>query len=208
MSNPGRRPLPKDTPAPASAPTIAPPPYSPRQGVNRVLLTGRGALLNEWAQRLGLDPNSRAVARDVSTEVMNENETIDDDEPCAPLVLRINTSITINSSNNLICLTETPSSQANVIAESVTSAIRKYSAGNCGFPMIDGNGNPRPVRLEVDAGLVVEGQGNVVGKESVIMDALRLRDQEREQRELCLRRPRAEDEEGESSTDAKRRRSE
>uniref|UniRef100_A0A8H7N9I9 Uncharacterized protein n=1 Tax=Bionectria ochroleuca TaxID=29856 RepID=A0A8H7N9I9_BIOOC len=198
--------LPKDTPAP----TNAPPPYSPRQGRNLSLLTARGVQLNQFAQRLALQPSTAALSRAIQAQVMNEHETMeDDDEPCAPLNLRINTSITINKSNNLICLSESPSSHANAITEAITGAIRKHSAGDCGFPMVDGNGNPRPIRLEVDAGLVVEGEGNIIGSESVILEAIRQRDERLEQKELCLRRPRAEDEEGESCSDgAKRRRSE
>ncbi|KAK7226323.1 hypothetical protein V2G26_014326 [Clonostachys chloroleuca] len=210
MSQPGRpnagHDLPKDTPAPTSAP----PPYSPRSGRNRSTLTARGVQLNQFAQRLALEPSTAALSRAIQAQLMNENETMDDDdEPCAPLNLRINTSITINKSNNLICLSENPSSHANAIAEAMTSAIKKHSSGNCGLPMIDGNGNPRPIRLEVDAGLVVEGEGNIIGSESVILEAIRQRDERLEQKQVCLRRPRAEDEEGESSSDgAKRRRSE
>ncbi|CAH0049707.1 unnamed protein product [Clonostachys solani] len=209
MSHPGRPNTEHELPKDAPAPTIAPPPYSPRQGRNRAALTARGVQLNQFAQRLALEPSTAGLSRAISAQLMNENETIDDDdEPCAPLSLRINTSITINKSNNIICLSETPSSHANAIAEAMTQAIKKYSAGNCGIPMIDGNGNPRPIRLEVDAGTVVEGEGNVIGSEDVILKVLRQRDEQHEQKKVCLRRPRAEDEEGESSSDAKRRRSE
>jgi hypothetical protein len=64
--------------------------------------------------------------------------------------------------------------------------------------MIDESGCPRPLKIEVDAGIVVEGTGNVVGSREVVGELLRRR------AEAPLRRPREEDEEEASA--AKRRR--
>lgn len=101
----------------------------------------------------------------------------DDDSSTAisPLSLRINTSINISKSNNLVCLADSPANHANAIAEAVVQAIQKNSSGSCGIPMIDGDGNPRHVKIEVDAGMVVDGMGNVVGNEKIIDEVLQQR---------------------------------
>jgi hypothetical protein len=127
-----------------------------------------------------------------------------EDEAISPLTLRINTSINITKSNNLVCLTDTPTSHANAIAEAVTQAIQRTSSGNCGIPMIDGNGNPRALRIEVDAGMVVDGTGNVVGSQKVIDEVLRQRG---ELRRHDLRRQREDSESIDSVPSFKRRRS-
>jgi hypothetical protein len=123
-----------------------------------------------------------------------------DDGAISPLTLRINTSISILKNNNLICLSDSPANHATGIADAVTQAIQKHSSGNCGIPMIDGNGNPRPVRIEIDAGLVADGVGNVVGSEKIVQEVLRQRCEIKRQRENSATSPLG----GESS---KRRRS-
>lgn len=109
----------------------------------------------------------------------------DSEDGLSAISLRINTSITVSSNDNMVCLAETPADHANAIAEAVVKAIQQHSSGQCGIPMIDEEGRPRPIRIEVDAGLTVEGTGNVIGKEAVVAEVLRQKGQ-------CLRRRRQE----------------
>ncbi|KOS18700.1 hypothetical protein ESCO_000962 [Escovopsis weberi] len=115
--------------------------------------------------------------RDPLTTVMDE---ADDDElnsegGFSPICLRINTSVVVNSSNNLICLFDTPASHANAIAKAVVQAIQENSSGQCGIPMIDEDGRPRPLKIEVDAGITVDGANNVIGSEEMIHKVLEAR---------------------------------
>ena len=107
----------------------------------------------------------------------------DDESPTSmsPLSLRIDTSISISKSNNLVCLADSPANHATAIAEAVVQAIQKHSSGSCGIPMIDGDGNPRHIKIEVDAGMVVDGMGNVIGNEKIIDEVLRQRAELRRQ---------------------------
>ncbi|KAG5949702.1 hypothetical protein E4U60_002240 [Claviceps pazoutovae] len=107
------------------------------------------------------------------TEDTDTDTEADADDSPSGILLRINSSVRISSNNNHVCINETPSQHANAIARAVVHAIQENSAGQCGIPMIDEDGRPRPVRIEVDAGLEVHGEGNVVGHEVFVRDYLR-----------------------------------
>ncbi|KAI6783702.1 uncharacterized protein J7T54_001578 [Emericellopsis cladophorae] len=126
-------------------------------------------------------PQVDFYTRPLTTTALEGDEL--DDSTISPLTLRINTSINILKNNNLICLSDSPANHATAIADAVTQAIQKHSSGNCGIPMIDGNGNPRPVRIDIDAGMVTDGVGNVVGSESIVLEVLRQRGDMKRQRE-------------------------
>ncbi|EHK41078.1 hypothetical protein TRIATDRAFT_259095 [Trichoderma atroviride IMI 206040] len=142
----------------------------------------------------------RSSIADSVLDVMSpEEDDADDDEGFSAISLRINTSVRISSNNNLVCLNDTPASHANAIAKAVVQAIQENSSGQCGIPMIDEDGRPRPVKIEVDAGITVEGSGNIVGNEEVVNQVLRMR---------SLRRKRSadEDESDDASTQPTKRR--
>ncbi|KAJ2897264.1 hypothetical protein MKZ38_004818 [Zalerion maritima] len=117
----------------------------------------------------------------------------------SPITIRILCPIRVKSDNNIIALPDpTPSPTAPThssrqgtgaetqlaqlrahpdgrvgeIAQGVLAAIKESTAGNCGLPMIDENGCPRPISIEVDAGLYVEGRGNVIGTKKTIESLL------------------------------------
>lgn len=108
----------------------------------------------------------------MSQTSFDDNDDSDASEGISPISLRINTSVIITKSNNLVCLSETPAEHANAIARAVVQAIYDNSSGQCGIPMIDEDGRPRPVNIEVDAGITVEGAGNIVGKEDFVKHVL------------------------------------
>lgn len=218
--------LPKDnSPRMADA---APPPYTPPVRLQNIhlqpFMATRGIQLSELQQRLLQQQSVPPTQRPVTTHVLSDtaDEAYSEEAaaaaeaglPFLPLSIRINTSINVSKNNNIVCVTDSPTQHANAIASAVTKAIEESSSGNCGIPMVDGDGNPRPIRIEVDAGTVVDGQGNIVGSEAIILNILRQRDEIRQQREWAernARRRQREDEDevggdaGESS--AKRRRS-
>ncbi|KAG6032458.1 hypothetical protein E4U19_007445 [Claviceps sp. Clav32 group G5] len=130
-----------------------------------------------------------------STEYTDTDTDTDTDDSPSGIILRINSSVRISSNNNHVCINETPAQHANAIARAVVQAIQENSAGQCGIPMIDEDGRPRPVRIEVDAGLEVHGEGNVVGHEVFVRDYVRGQRQKRQrqrqrQREVLRRRRR------------------
>ncbi|KAI5466192.1 hypothetical protein BGZ63DRAFT_420696 [Mariannaea sp. PMI_226] len=149
------------------------------------------------------------LAPQVGAQLLAVDSTDDDSEQTdpessTPINLRINASINVNRNNNVVCLDTTPAENANSIAQAVVKAMMEGSAGRCGIPMIDENGAPRPLRIEVDAGMVIEGEGNIVGSRQAVSDILR-----RQPLPLSLRRRREDDIEDQDQEHqlAKRRRS-
>lgn len=134
------------------------------------------------------------------TAAAEHEDEADSAQPLSPISLSINSSVSITNDNNLVCLSETPAEHASVIAEAVVRAIHENSSGRCGIPMIDEDGRPRPLRVEVDASVVVDGGGNIVGNQEIIQWVLRQRS--------ALRHQRDEEAKGdEDSRSGKRRRS-
>ena len=75
----------------------------------------------------------------------------------------IDTSTTVRQDNNIVDIAGSAAEQAGAIAEAVTAALHRNSSAECGIPMIDGDGHPRPIDVEISACLTVDGSGNFVG---------------------------------------------
>ncbi|KAH6606410.1 hypothetical protein Trco_005563 [Trichoderma cornu-damae] len=160
--------VPKDTSHQASL-NSPPPAYTPRMASDPEQLL-RQQMRGPFT--VGRPPMAEAVLETMASE--NEDDEYQE-EGTSAIWLRINTSVLISKNNNLVCLPDTPASHANAIAKAVVQAIQENSSGQCGIPMIDEDGRPRPVKIEVDAGITVEGSGNVVGSEDVVNQVLRQR---------------------------------
>jgi hypothetical protein len=155
------------------------------------------------AQAAYLHNTSTSASSSINVQVdpCDAENFVDDEEAQNPICLRINTSVNITQSNNIVCLSDTPPAEhAIAIANAVVKAMQENSSGNCGIPMIDEDGRPRPIKIEVDASMLVEGSGNVVGRQSVINEFLRQRGLRR------ARQATVEDEEQDTTSPSKRRR--
>lgn len=103
----------------------------------------------------------------LSTSVFDyENDDDDDDESLSSITLRINTPLTVRGDGNLVAVDATLS--ATKIAVAVVNSLRHMSMGEHGIPMIDENGRPRPIKVEVQAHTSIDGSKNVVGERSVM----------------------------------------
>ncbi|CAF3577615.1 unnamed protein product [Fusarium graminearum] len=185
-----------------------PPAYTPRRIPSNIasLATQLLEVRNSMANAAGRiqERQTATMNTPLSSTVMASDDQDQDEtsETSSPISLRINTSVNVSRSNNVVCLTATPAGQANAIAKAVVQALHEGSSGRCGIPMIDESGCPRPLNIEVDAGLVVEGTGNVIGTRDIIGELLQKRGTS------SLRRSRDEvEDEDEEFAPAKRRRS-
>ncbi|KAI9171335.1 hypothetical protein HJFPF1_00817 [Paramyrothecium foliicola] len=192
--------LPKETTQQTAASNSPPPAYTPPRP-RSLNLAALAAL--EAHQSQSRQPQPVQFPRPMWTSLLSDAaEGQDETEGMSPISLRINTSVNVSKSNNLICLAATPADHANAIAQAVVQAIQRNSSGQCGIPMIDEDGRPRPVNIEVDASMVVEGSGNVIGGQDAIMEALR----ERRSQQRPTRRWEDDEAEAESSSAAAKRR--
>lgn len=97
----------------------------------------------------------------------------DGDGDRSAITVRISTAVRVTGDHNVMCLAADPAATARFVAEAVTRVLRGGGAeARGGIPMIDEEGRPRPLRIEIEAGTDVRGEGNVVGGEAVVMRAL------------------------------------
>lgn len=158
----GQPEVPKDNNSQVTS-TSPPPAYTPPQTIR--------SALRSLANVVPLPDGSGREVGSV-TFIGQDDGDEEDAEPLSPISLRINTSVNVTKSDNLVCLPSTPAANANAIAKAVVHAIQQSSSGQCGIPMIDEDGRPRPVNIEVDAGIVVDGDGNIVGDEKMVHKVL------------------------------------
>lgn len=99
----------------------------------------------------------------VSTDLDDDDDDDDlADAPLSPIKITISAPLHITGHHNIMMTT--PSVSATRIAMAITQALRASSMSEAGLPMIDEEGRPRPVEVTVEAGIRVEGSGNVVGE--------------------------------------------
>ncbi|TWU77110.1 hypothetical protein ED733_008217 [Metarhizium rileyi] len=177
---------------------VSPPPaYSPQPR----RLSHNGISAGETRSYPNLTQQSATLGQDAISAIITGDDEGEAEEDQSPISLRINSSIRITSNNNLVCCNTSPADNAKAIARAVVVVLQENSSGQCGIPMIDEDGRPRPVKIEVDAGVDIQGTGNVIGNEKVISEVLRQRSQFRRRRD-------GEDEDDGEEEPAKRRRTE
>lgn len=113
----------------------------------------------------------RAQHASAMNRLQDEDEDVDmddGDDGRSPIDLRVSTALHIQGDNNAVLVGATPVDHARAVAHAVISAIRQCSDVTGGIPMIDEEGRPRPFNIAVDAGVSVEGSGNLLGNEEHI----------------------------------------
>ncbi|KAK2745812.1 hypothetical protein CKAH01_06716 [Colletotrichum kahawae] len=146
-----------------------PPAYAPTMKPS--IIDSLAAYLSRHSDPYGTAPHRVAPCPEVS---FSSQFSDDDHEELSPISLRISTRINVTCDGNLIALPSSPSDQANSIAKAVVKAIQGQDWAT-GLPMIDENGRPRPLKLDVDAGMTIKGSSNVIGTESIINEIIRQR---------------------------------
>ncbi|KAJ0107861.1 hypothetical protein J7T55_007073 [Diaporthe amygdali] len=110
---------------------------------------------------------------DNNREYVNLDVPHDYDDERSPIELRICTTVQVEGDNNAILMTAPPADHAKAVVDAVTATIRQAGSMNDGgIPMIDEEGRPRPFRITVEAGMHIEGSGNVLGSEEHIKQLL------------------------------------
>jgi hypothetical protein len=110
-----------------------------------------------------------------NTSGFADNADGDSDAARSSVCLRVNAAVSISGDHNCICITKPPADHVNTIVRAALNTIKENSSGQCGIPMVDEDGRPRPVIIEVEAGMMVHGTDNAVGNENAITGELRRR---------------------------------
>lgn len=93
-----------------------------------------------------------------------EEDEDDEQEPTSNVSITIKAGVTIAGNNNTISVD--PAATGCKIAVAIVTGLRQMSGIAGGVPMIDENGRPRPIIIDVDAGTRVEGSDNVLGEKA------------------------------------------
>lgn len=86
----------------------------------------------------------------------------DDVSDAKTIKILINCPISVKGNNNNVMVS--PVVGVGKVVAAVVQAIREASMCQGGIPMIDEDGVPRGVDVQVEAGMTIDGDGNVVGE--------------------------------------------
>ena len=151
----------------------APPPEPSQSALAHLASLARGATASPRVPAAGPNPPLTAPIREHEPDPWDDDHSECEDLK-SPVTIRINAGIRISSNSNIVTVTASPGDMCAMIAKSVVAGMREASGG-VGIPMIDEDGHPRPLRIEVDAGLDVNGIGNIVGREDVVLEIMRIK---------------------------------
>lgn len=110
-------------------------------------------------------PNNNNTNPTMSSHFSDAGSDFDEEEG-SPIHIIISTPLVLKGDNNLIAVD--PATQSSKIAMAVVQALKQLSHGADGIPMIDENGRPRPLKVDVKAEVTVQGNKNVVGEQAVL----------------------------------------
>ncbi|TLD12243.1 uncharacterized protein PgNI_04702 [Pyricularia grisea] len=143
-----------------------PPAYTPRSGqapMPRIMPMPMHCITSDLLARL---LTFAAEARPTASAA----EQHDCAESMSPISIKVNTAVRVNQNDNLVDIGRPGPSD---IAAAIVGAIERASSASAGIPMIDGSGEPRPIKIDVDATVEVGGSRNVVGKEEFLREYVR-----------------------------------
>jgi hypothetical protein len=107
-------------------------------------------------------PPAYALDPTFSTTVADFEEFDDEEaERLSSIVLNIKCPLRVTGHDNLIAMDN--SLAASKIAMAVVSALKQMSMAGSGIPMIDEEGRPRPIKVDVDTSITIEGDRNKLG---------------------------------------------
>ncbi|KAI9644640.1 hypothetical protein NHQ30_006664 [Ciborinia camelliae] len=133
--------------------------------LKKLLATGQAANPTSYRVQQGMPypfPPEEQDGAEATEEEEKEDEKIFETNT---LHIQIKSPLTITGDSNIV--TFHPAPQVQKIAEAVLRALHSATEGQRGLPMGDPEGNPRGIRMDVTAGVAINGQHNVVGEEAV-----------------------------------------
>ncbi|TVY56036.1 hypothetical protein LCER1_G002191, partial [Lachnellula cervina] len=96
----------------------------------------------------------------------DDEDEVEEAPRLSEIHIMINTPLMITGDGNTVSVDV--ALNAAKVSAAVVSALKQMSSTGGGVPMIDGDGKPRPVTMEITAEIKVEGSNNVVGDKAVL----------------------------------------
>ncbi|CAG8977332.1 hypothetical protein HYALB_00009204 [Hymenoscyphus albidus] len=109
--------------------------------------------------------NMNNMPRNAPYDTDSDRE-VEEGSRLSSIKLTINTPLVVKGDGNLVHVDV--AANASKVAMAVVSAFRQISSSAGGVPMIDQDGQPRPIDITVSAGVQVSGGNNVVGEKAIL----------------------------------------
>ena len=110
-------------------------------------------------------PLQTSVAHSYQDHADNSDEE-EEQEALSAIHIEVNTPMHVIGDNNKLAID--PSTSANKIAMAVVSALKQMAGGDGCIPMVDGEGDPRAIKITITAGTRVQGSNNAIGEKAVL----------------------------------------
>ncbi|TVY50152.1 hypothetical protein LOCC1_G000073 [Lachnellula occidentalis] len=101
-----------------------------------------------------------------NTHVDSSDDENEEEPRLSEIRITVNTPLMITGDGNSVSVDV--ALNASKVSAAVVAALRGMSTVAGGVPMIDGDGRPRPITMEVTAEIKVEGSNNVVGDKAIL----------------------------------------
>ena len=129
------------------------------------------ATFNHSQQTITPPPTYNAADMSLGLNIQNAHVDSSSDENeeeprLSEIRITVNTPLMIIGDSNSVSVDV--ALNASKVSAAVVAALRGMSTVAGGVPMIDGDGRPRPITMEVTAEIKVEGSNNVVGDKAVL----------------------------------------
>jgi hypothetical protein len=118
------------------------------------------------AVNMSQHPLQTIVAHNYQGPADNSDEEEEEEETLSAIHIEVNTPMHVFGDNNKLAID--PSTSANKIAIAVVSALKQMAGGDGCIPMVDGEGQPRAIKITITAGTRVQGSNNTVGEKAVL----------------------------------------
>jgi hypothetical protein len=105
-------------------------------------------------------------------DTFEEYEDEDELDLLSPIEIIIRTPIHVNGNNNTVSIDA--GTIGSRVAYSVIQSLRQLNGLAGGIPVIDQDGRPRPIKVEIDADMQITGSDNTVGENAVLMKMIKL----------------------------------
>jgi hypothetical protein len=109
--------------------------------------------------------NNQSIMSNPPDHVFDDDDEEDYPEPLSKICITIKAPLLISGNNNAVSVD--PASTASKVAVAIVSGLRQMSGAAGGVPMIDEHGRPRPIVVDVEAALRIEGSDNIVGDRAI-----------------------------------------
>lgn len=93
------------------------------------------------------------------------DQEIPEEEVLSTISIQIKVPIYVSGNNNVLSID--PAVTGSKIAVAIVTGLRQMSGIAGGVPMIDENGRPRPIIVDVDGITKIDGSDNIIGDRAV-----------------------------------------